>query len=87
MSAVPSATVILRIPKFGWAASRVDGTEMVVVPAGSFTRGSPANEPQRRASWEEQARVSIPAPFAVGRFAVTFDEWNACVADGGCNGY
>jgi formylglycine-generating enzyme required for sulfatase activity len=34
-----------------------------------------------------QERVSIAAPFAVGRYAVTFDEWDACVADGGCNGY
>jgi formylglycine-generating enzyme required for sulfatase activity len=25
--------------------------------------------------------------FAVGQFAVTFQEWDACVADGGCNGY
>lgn len=24
---------------------------------------------------------------AVGKFAVTFDEWEACVAEGGCNGY
>jgi len=27
------------------------------------------------------------APFAVGKFAVTVDEWDACVANGGCNGY
>jgi formylglycine-generating enzyme required for sulfatase activity len=60
--------------------------DMVVVPAGSFTMGSPANEPGR-GSDEAQMRVSIPAPFAVGRFAVTFDEWDACFADGGCNGY
>ena len=59
---------------------------MVVVPAGSFTTGSPANEPQRFDD-EVQVRVSIAAPFAVGRFAVTFDDWAACVADGGCNGY
>jgi hypothetical protein len=26
-------------------------------------------------------------PFAVGRFAVTFDEWDRCAADGGCDGY
>jgi formylglycine-generating enzyme required for sulfatase activity len=24
---------------------------------------------------------------AVGRFSVTFDDWDACVADGGCNRY
>ena len=34
-----------------------------------------------------QRRVTVPRPFAVGRFAVTFAEWDACVADGGCNGY
>src|SRR5262245_11843734 len=60
--------------------------EMVVVPAGSFTMGSPSNEPQRYDA-EAQVRISIPAPFAVCGYAVTFDEWGACVADGGCNGY
>jgi formylglycine-generating enzyme required for sulfatase activity len=28
--------------------------------------------------------VTIPRPFAVGRYEVTFAEWDACVADGGC---
>jgi len=31
--------------------------------------------------------VTIAGAFAVGRFAVTFDEWDACVGDGGCGGY
>jgi formylglycine-generating enzyme required for sulfatase activity len=31
--------------------------------------------------------VTIARPFAVGKFAVTFSEWDACVADGGCKGY
>jgi formylglycine-generating enzyme required for sulfatase activity len=60
--------------------------EMVVVPAGTFTMGSPANEPERSFG-EAQVPVSIALPFAVGRFAVTFDEWDACVADDGCNRY
>src|SRR5262249_32712788 len=60
--------------------------EMVVAPAGNFTMGSPASEPERDSN-EEQVRVSIAAPFAVSRYAVTFDEWDACIADGGCNGY
>src|SRR5262245_8167224 len=46
--------------------------EMVVIPAGSFTMGSPATEPERYND-EAQVRVSIPAPFAVGRYTVTFD--------------
>ena len=61
--------------------------EMVVVPAGSFMMGSPENEEQRNNSEGPQHRVTIAKPFAVGRFAVTFDEWDACVAAGGCNGY
>jgi formylglycine-generating enzyme required for sulfatase activity len=60
--------------------------EMIVVPAGSFTMGSPSNEPERQEN-EDQVRVTIAKPFAVGRFAVTFDEWDQCVADGGCGGY
>ena len=39
------------------------------------------------AATRPQHRVTIARPFAVGKFAVTFDEWDACVADGGCNGY
>jgi hypothetical protein len=52
--------------------------EMVVVPSGSFTMGSQAGEegPQRR--------VTIARPFAVGKFEATFDEWDACLAEGGC---
>ena len=61
--------------------------EMVVVPAGSFTVGSPASEEGRTRFEGPQHRVTFSQPFAVGRFAVTFDEWDACVTDGGCNGY
>jgi formylglycine-generating enzyme required for sulfatase activity len=72
--------------KTEWFKDCATCPEMVVVPAGSFTMGSPANEPQR-SSDEAQVRVSIAAPFAVGKYAVTFDEWDACVSDGGCYGH
>jgi formylglycine-generating enzyme required for sulfatase activity len=45
--------------------------------------GSPPSEMQA----EAQHRVTIAAPFAVSKFAITFDEWEACVRGGGCNGY
>jgi formylglycine-generating enzyme required for sulfatase activity len=61
--------------------------EMVVVPPGSFTMGSPGNEPARSTAEGPQHAVTIAKPFAVSRFAVTFAEWDACVADRGCNGY
>ena len=61
--------------------------EMVVVPAGSFTMGSSATERGREANEGPQHLVTIGQDFAVGRFAVTFEEWDACVRDGGCWGY
>jgi formylglycine-generating enzyme required for sulfatase activity len=57
--------------------------QMVVIPAGEFTMGSPPSEQGA----EAQHRVTIAAPFAVSKFEITFDEWDACVADGGCGGY
>src|SRR5262245_44967 len=61
--------------------------EMVVVPAGSFIMGSPANEKERSSDEGPQHRVTFARQFAVGKYSVTFDEWDACVTDGGCNGY
>jgi formylglycine-generating enzyme required for sulfatase activity len=60
--------------------------EMVVAPVGKFTMGSPRNEPGRPEG-ETQIPVEIARPFAVGKFAVTFDQWDVCRADGDCNGY
>lgn len=59
--------------------------EMVVVPAGSFVMGSPPNEPLRDDD-EGQHRVTFAKPFAVGRYPVTWDEWEACVQDNFCEG-
>jgi formylglycine-generating enzyme required for sulfatase activity len=60
---------------------------MIVVPAGSFTMGSPASEPGGSSNEGPQHTVTFAPQFAVGQFEVIFDEWDACVADGGCNGY
>jgi formylglycine-generating enzyme required for sulfatase activity len=60
---------------------------MVVVPEGSFTMGSPESEPGRADDEGPQHRVTIPQALAVGKFEVTFAEWDACVSDGGCGDY
>jgi formylglycine-generating enzyme required for sulfatase activity len=60
---------------------------MIAVPAGSFVMGSPASEPQRSADEGPQQEIAIPKMFAVGRTEVSFEEWFACVAEGGCNAY
>lgn len=60
---------------------------MVIVPSGSFTMGSPESEPERTTEEGPQHKVTIAKPFAVGKYPVTFAQWDACVADGGCGGY
>ena len=56
--------------------------EMVVIPAGSFNMGDRYNKGDKY--W---LRVRIPRPIAVGKYEVTFEEWDTCVAGGGCRGY
>ena len=58
--------------------------EMVVIPAGNFMMGSPASEQGRDDDEGPQHQVTIPRPFAAGKFEVTFDEWDACVRERGC---
>ena len=58
--------------------------EMVVIPVGSLTMGSPETESDRSSDEGPQRLVTFSQPFAVSKFPVTFDEWNACVAVGGC---
>jgi formylglycine-generating enzyme required for sulfatase activity len=61
--------------------------EMVVVPPGEFMMGSSDREVGADTDEGPQHKVRIAQPFALGRFEVTFEEWDACVAGGGCGGY
>ena len=58
---------------------RAECPEMVVVPPGVFRMRTLNAEYTKNPK-----RVTIPRAFAVGKFDITFDEWDACVADGGC---
>ena len=58
--------------------------EMVVVPPGEFMMGAPETEKERLKGEFPQRKVTFAAPFAVGKFEVTFAEWEACVAGAGC---
>jgi formylglycine-generating enzyme required for sulfatase activity len=60
---------------------------MAVVPAGQAWIGSPPEEAGRSANEGPQQAVAISQPFAVGRSEVTFEEWFACLAEGGCNAH
>jgi formylglycine-generating enzyme required for sulfatase activity len=54
--------------------------EIVVVPAGGFEMGA------RNLSAAERPvhRVAIRKAFGIGKYEVTFAEWDACVEEGGC---
>ncbi|MEM5278810.1 formylglycine-generating enzyme family protein [Cupriavidus taiwanensis] len=53
---------------------------LVTLPAGSFTMGSNASDPAEK----PPHHVAIAQPFAIGRYEVTVEQWNACADAGGC---
>ncbi len=57
--------------------------EMVIIPAGKFLMGSCESEIGRCDDEGPQHFVAIPS-FKLSKYEVTFEEWDACVADGGC---
>ena len=58
--------------------------EMVSIPGGTFRMGDLSGE------GDDDERpvhtVTVPA-FRMGKYEVTFAQWDVCVADGGCGGY
>ena len=59
---------------------------MVVIPAGSYVMGSDDPGPRGKYRYELPAhKVTIPHPFAIGQYEVTFQEWEACHKDGVCS--
>jgi formylglycine-generating enzyme required for sulfatase activity len=55
--------------------------EMVVIPSGEFTMGSPKSQEGRSDSEEPQHKVIIDKPLAAGRYAVTRGEFTAFVSE------
>jgi formylglycine-generating enzyme required for sulfatase activity len=60
---------------------------MVVTPAGRFRMGASKGEKGHQPAEEPQHDVTVAAPLAVGKFEVSFDEWEACALEGGCANY
>src|SRR6185312_3046752 len=61
--------------------------EMVVIAPGSFNMGSPTPDEEVHHNEGPRHKVTIGKAFAAGIYDVTFDQWDACSADGGCNGH
>jgi formylglycine-generating enzyme required for sulfatase activity len=74
----PDAERVLK-PRASFRECAKDCPEMIVVPAGEFMMGS-------LDFWSERSphKVTIAKPFAVSKFEVTFEEWDACVDYGDC---
>ena len=63
-----------------------DCPDMVVIPSGAFVMGSPTSEIGHRADETPRDGPVNIRSLAVGKFPVTFAQWDACVAGGGCGG-
>lgn len=61
--------------------------DMAVVPPGRFLMGSPENEHARHLAEGPLAMVDIIKGFAMAAHEITIEQWDACVAGGGCRAY
>ncbi len=77
-----------KLPDFAVFRSCIDleaglfGPEMVVIPGGTFLMGAPEDEEGRSDDEGPQHGVTVPR-FAMGRFAVTFDDYDAFCGETG----
>ena len=74
---IRAAEPTLRLDLGGGAA-----IDLVLVPAGEFTQGSPADEPGRGTD-EDQRLVLLTHPFYISRTAITRGQWERFVAETG----
>jgi formylglycine-generating enzyme required for sulfatase activity len=91
VSAMPLCAMLAFVAPAG-AAEAVPGTElkdctecpaMIVIPGGDFKMGSQMEE-SGHPDEKPQHPVHIAKSFAVSKFEITFDQWDACTAAGGC---
>ena len=85
---VAGLTVLLCLADLGFIDARAMAQEFVEMyrwrTAMGPTVGSPEDELDRQTSEGPQHEVALAQPFAVSKFEVTFEEWDACVATAGC---
>ncbi|WP_232429460.1 formylglycine-generating enzyme family protein [Noviherbaspirillum autotrophicum] len=77
-----AATEKPKAPAAGVSAAKDCATcpDLIILPAGTFTMGSNTSDPSEKPAH----RVTLAKPFAIGKYEVTVDQWNACVTAGAC---
>jgi formylglycine-generating enzyme required for sulfatase activity len=74
--------------EIGSTFSDCDGCpDMVAAPAGRFLMGAAKSEKGHQAAEEPQHAVTVASPLAISKFEITFDDFEACALEGGCNNY
>ena len=66
------------------ALEREYAGEMVDIPGGTFRMGDLSGEGDEE---ERPVHTVTVSAFRMGKYEVTFAQWDACVEDGGCGGY
>ncbi|MBT8039739.1 MAG: SUMF1/EgtB/PvdO family nonheme iron enzyme [Xanthomonadales bacterium] len=61
-----------------------DCPTMTVVPAGSYWQGANEDAPLTLKKETPRRMVTFDMPFAISVFEITFEQWDLCVAAGGC---
>ncbi|MEE9419832.1 MAG: formylglycine-generating enzyme family protein [Desulfatiglandaceae bacterium] len=77
-SLILMSSLLLGLPAFALEKAFTNslGMEFVLIPAGSFTMGSPTGEPHRNRD-EVQHKVTISKPFYMQTTEVTLKQWRA----------
>ena len=75
----PGVTASINLP---WIEPNT-GMIFIPIPAGSFLMGSPSTELNRNSDEEPLHTVTLPA-FLMGKYEVTFEQWDVCIAARGC---
>jgi formylglycine-generating enzyme required for sulfatase activity len=88
-SPAPAAPAVPATPAPSVAAKAASGGEIkdcpscpILIPlsAGTFAMGSNSDDPAEK----PPHRVAIGQPFAIGKYEVTVEQWNACADAGAC---
>lgn len=85
--ALPATADAAQVPRAAVFRDCPDCPELVVIPAGRFTMGSPGWDTGFFQGDGPPRSVTISYDFAIGVHEVTFAEWAACTDGGGCGGW